>query len=197
MRALKITLFIIAVLLLVALEIHLLDRPNDTTRERAPEASGRYAYQDGTMQDRQTRLTWIRCSAGQKQEGDECTGKPGRYAWNEARAYCAQLATAGHKDWRLPTRDELRSVINCRPSALDQCDAHARLDEEGRQRCRLRVRGADAYWSSSGPARCYSARGKSRSCAGIVRFYRVDCGYSGDWGLQYVENRNRVRCVRP
>ena len=37
---------------------------------------------------------------------------PGTYSWQDALAYCEDLALAGHSDWRLPTVKELDATVN-------------------------------------------------------------------------------------
>ena len=35
-------------------------------------------------------------------------------SWNDAKAYCSNLNEGGHKDWRLPNIDEVKSLVrNC------------------------------------------------------------------------------------
>lgn len=61
--------------------------------------------------------------------GDECPGghtplewgptAPRRMTWQEAMDWCAALREGGHDDWRLPTIQELTSVIDytrCNPA---------------------------------------------------------------------------------
>ncbi len=35
------------------------------------------------------------------------------YNWDAANAYCVKLHLDGHSDWRLPTKDELKSLVVC------------------------------------------------------------------------------------
>jgi hypothetical protein len=35
------------------------------------------------------------------------------YNWDQASIYCANLHLGGHDDWRLPTKDELKSLVVC------------------------------------------------------------------------------------
>jgi hypothetical protein len=55
---------------------------------------------DGIVTDTVTGLVW------QEPTPDNT------YTWQEARCYCAALTTAGHRDWRLPSRIELISLID-------------------------------------------------------------------------------------
>lgn len=65
---------------------------------------------DGTVTDKVTGLMWSRCALGQIWTGSTCHGKATRYKWNTAKA---QTSTrAGYKDWRLPTANELSTLID-------------------------------------------------------------------------------------
>ena len=60
---------------------------------------------DGTVTDAYTNLMWQ-----QAVPSDDLT-------WEQALSYCADLALAGYTDWRLPTINELRSLVDyCRHS---------------------------------------------------------------------------------
>jgi hypothetical protein len=54
---------------------------------------------DGTVRDASTGLTWQQAVA------------PQRLSWQAAKTCCAQLALAGG-GWRLPTLEELRSIVD-------------------------------------------------------------------------------------
>jgi hypothetical protein len=68
---------------------------------------------DGTVTDRRSRLTWVRCSAMQTESGKGCTGAAGTFTWDQARAYAAGVNQAGvyfFNDWRLPSLRELATM---------------------------------------------------------------------------------------
>ena len=70
------------------------------------------AHQDGTVSDNNTGLTWMRCSMGQTWDSgsSSCTGTAGSYTWDQAMALTSDFA--GHHDWRLPTIQELQSIVD-------------------------------------------------------------------------------------
>jgi hypothetical protein len=55
---------------------------------------------DGTITDNATGLMW------QKEKA------PGSYTWQQAKNYCDNLTLAGKNDWRLPTKNELQSIVD-------------------------------------------------------------------------------------
>jgi hypothetical protein len=74
-----------------------------TFEPRVP--TSRYEISGSQVFDKETKLTWQRCSMGQKwTEGTGCTGTPQQVSWAEAQ----KLGGA----WRLPTKDELLSLVS-------------------------------------------------------------------------------------
>ena len=55
---------------------------------------------DGTILDIKTNFLW------QQSPSDK------RFTWEKANEYCKSLTLAGYNDWRLPTIDELKVLIN-------------------------------------------------------------------------------------
>lgn len=110
-----------------------------------PVPSSRYRLQGAQVLDTRTGLTWLRCSHGQTWTGKTCSGKAKAMTTREsvaaAVAFNAGPAAArlGAASWRLPTQDELLSLVasHCSDPAIN-----------------VKVfpgTASDAYWTSSSP----------------------------------------------
>lgn len=66
---------------------------------------------DGTATNIRTKLTWKRCYEGQSWTGSSCAGAPKGYTWEDAKKLKSNFAEKN--DWRLPTLDELHSIVYC------------------------------------------------------------------------------------
>ena len=78
--------------------------------------SGRYRdLGDGTLLDTRTGLQWMRCALGQRWNGQTCAGEAREWTWyklnDQVRGINQQGGYAGHTDWRVPTIDELKTLI--------------------------------------------------------------------------------------
>lgn len=110
-----------------------------------------------TWTDPETSLEWQMVS-------------PGQMTWHEACGYAASLLLAGREDWRLPTVQELESL-------LDRTRYRPVMREE------VPFRDEKSYWSST----TFTDRTNN---AWIVM-------YDGAYVLSYPKgNRYHVRCVR-
>ncbi|HKL49935.1 MAG TPA: DUF1566 domain-containing protein [Wenzhouxiangellaceae bacterium] len=74
---------------------------------------------DGVVQHGRTGLQWSRCAIGQRFNAGGCDGAATVFFWDEARDAVDQLNATGelggYTDWRLPTVEELRSIVEeCR-----------------------------------------------------------------------------------
>ncbi|MFY0663400.1 MAG: DUF1566 domain-containing protein [Natronospirillum sp.] len=79
--------------------------------------TSRYVPQGATVIDRESGLQWMRCNFGQQWNGSGCAGVPTTYRWQDARTAAVQLnrdgGYEGYSDWRLPTLDELLTLVYC------------------------------------------------------------------------------------
>ena len=100
--------------------ISLPDGLRKNIRDRDPAFQARNAEQakrytingDGTVTDTKTSLMWKQCSEGQS--GDSCSGEADKYMWDDAMSkFRSGVSFAGHSDWRMPTKEELRSLVYC------------------------------------------------------------------------------------
>jgi len=87
----------------------------------------------GLVTDKQTSLTWMRCSLGADWENGKCENMPSRFEWKEAQKAIDNLNAkggfGGYKDWRLPTAAELITLVNtqCFHPAVD---SHTFMDTQ-------------------------------------------------------------------
>jgi hypothetical protein len=78
--------------------------------------TSRYQIHGGEVYDQKTDLTWQRCSVGQHwKEGTGCVGVIKQMSWDDAK-------TQAGNGWRLPTRDELTTLIapTCSKPAINE-----------------------------------------------------------------------------
>lgn len=75
--------------------------------------------------DNSTGLMWMRCPLGQKWKNNQCVGDPIHGDLPALKAKAADFTYNGHGDWRLPTMDELISIVNCSGSKIDNFDSES------------------------------------------------------------------------
>jgi hypothetical protein len=67
--------------------------------------TSRYEIKGDQVFDTETKLTWQRCSLGQQwKDGAGCAGTPRELTWQQARRQSGA--------WRLPTKDELLTLMS-------------------------------------------------------------------------------------
>lgn len=80
---------------------------------------------DGIAVDRQSGLMWMRCAFGQQWTAGRCEHNAETFNWKEAQMeivrFNEQGGAYGYTDWRLPTIEELQSLVlpGCEEPALD------------------------------------------------------------------------------
>jgi hypothetical protein len=146
---------------------------------------------DGLVKDTKTGLMWMRCSLGQTWNGKTCEGKALGYTWDNAMKqadYANQEKREGYDDWRVPTYDELKTLVYCRsglPKKMN--DTNKKCDSDyAKPTIKSEVflkTPSDWFWSSSPNA-------DNSSDA-----WFVDFNNDNDYG-DLKDNNNFVRLVR-
>lgn len=72
-----------------------------------------YVTNEGLVIDRDNNVMWMRCSIGQMWSGNTCSGMATKLTKEEAQKVAQAQSYGGYSDWRLPTADELESLIHC------------------------------------------------------------------------------------
>ena len=83
-----------------------------TVELEAAKALGYVDNGNGTVTDTRTGLMWKQYLEGQS--GADCEGTVGKFNWDTAMKIPQTLnqhGFAGYHDWRIPTRDELESLV--------------------------------------------------------------------------------------
>jgi len=86
------------------------------SQQSSSTPGSRYEIKGGEVYDKVTRLTWQRCSVGQHWRQElGCVGVIRQMTWQEAMGQAAD-------GWRLPTVDELKTLIasNCSSPAINE-----------------------------------------------------------------------------
>jgi len=103
---------------------------------------------DGTITDTKTSLMW------------EQAPSSGRMTWSQAAGYAKNLRLTGYKDWRLPSINELKVLLNISKGDGDtenESNRHTYLMEHGFKNIQI-----NEYWSSSavdgGPQNAWDVR---------------------------------------
>ena len=137
---------------------------------------------DGTITDTKTGLMWKRCSEGLS--GENCEeGEIEKYTWYDAVKRFKNIEYAGYTDWRLPTIDELKTLLYCSEGKDKEGDCNDGFEYPTINQQAFPNTEAWLYWSGS-PYAYYS------DFAWYVSFY---------YGYSYANARNYsypVRLVR-
>ncbi|MBL4660917.1 MAG: DUF1566 domain-containing protein, partial [Alcanivoracaceae bacterium] len=84
---------------------------------------------EGTVIDKERNLMWMRCSLGQtwNNRRRKCSGHATKHTFDEAQAQAENSSYAGYKDWRVPTIEELVTLVYC-STGKPKIDRRGRLD---------------------------------------------------------------------
>jgi len=90
------------------------------------QAIGKFvAASDGTAMDTETGLMWCRFALGQTWRVDNVIEPAKHFTWQAAleaaRDFNRQGGFAGHQDWRVPSINELKTLIDNRPPKNGGC----------------------------------------------------------------------------
>lgn len=131
------------------------------------------SVQEGTIiHDNTTGLDWMRCPVGMEWDGDMCQGSASRYSLRKFE----QLAVLTGDDWRLPTIEELNSIVEkCRKKPAINLNIFPNTPE-------------GFFWSSSQPASMFDDDLPSKQ-QGVLFLY-------GSEGKKVVHEQHYARFVR-
>jgi Tfp pilus assembly protein PilF/uncharacterized protein YecT (DUF1311 family) len=100
---------------LAVLEISNNNQISEQTKpEEVWQTIDRYQVKGGLVKDTKTGLMWMRCTFGQDWDGSTCQGKPIEYNWGKMIEVVDSLNYENYDDWRVPTIDELKTLVYCR-----------------------------------------------------------------------------------
>lgn len=166
--------------------------------------------QNAVWIDSRTGLMWSRISIGQQWQNGEAVGDATEMNWDDAREACKQFHLAGFDDWRLPTIEELETIMiednsgyNAPAGMLYQPILN-QLDRFGK------------YWSASPFAISnyvdlawhgnfgvssiwggnFGSGGLRGGSSGVGGFWSRNFGYRKNKGFSNKDDNNHVRAVR-
>jgi len=161
--------------------------------ETQKEESKTEAAVSGTWTDLKSKLMWQNPATGKIMD------------WKTAKQYCRNLDSDGHKDWRLPTIGELRSLVRGCPSTVaggacgvtDTCLSESKCWGEGTcWSCSGKNGPAEGcYWPDEMKGTCgwywSSSAVEARGLAAWLVYFA-----SGSVPFTFVSFDGHVRCVR-
>jgi hypothetical protein len=93
----------------------------DPQREASTPTSQFRVDREQTVSDKKTNLMWQRCLHGQRYNNGHCQGDAETLTWQESLDSTKTVEHAGYTDWRLPSREEIVSIVEkrCKMPAIN------------------------------------------------------------------------------
>ena len=90
-------------------------------REASTPTSQFRVDREQTVSDKKTNLMWQRCLHGQRYNNGHCQGDAETLTWQESLDSTKTVEHAGYTDWRLPSREEIVSIVEkrCKMPAIN------------------------------------------------------------------------------
>ncbi len=110
---------------------------------------------DGTLTDVRTGLQWMRCSVGQSWNEGRCRGEAESYSYGKAQLEgSAKNGKKGGAAWRVPSRDELLTLVVCSSGQPSYWNKTGKRCEGDYQKPTINTEAfpetlAKTFWSSS------------------------------------------------
>jgi hypothetical protein len=141
---------------------------------------------NGTVSFKSNGLMWQKCSVGQTWNGETCIGEDKKMSWDDAMKLSNSFA--GYDDWRLPTKEELMTLVYCSDGRYTKqgfiiCENYLSVNQPTINLNYFPNTHNDWYWSSSS----YT---NNASNAWLINFIYGESNYG------YKSGNNFVRLVR-
>ncbi|MBI3772141.1 MAG: DUF1566 domain-containing protein [Gammaproteobacteria bacterium] len=105
------------ILMLSVVSLSQADQECDASKPESTPTSRFKDNNDGTVTDKTTNRTWLRCALGMEWKEGSCIGQTQEYTYGGAESAIDvqnKMRVAGRSDWRIPTVDELSGIVEKR-----------------------------------------------------------------------------------
>jgi len=173
------------------------NQPSPMVKENAPSGT----IKAGEDLEKRTQPYWVDPASGLTWENPPSEEERDRHS---ATAYCQNLDLGGFKDWRLPTIDELRTLIRGCPATQDggtcnveeeNCKSISCRDMSCRGCPRIEVPANKCFWPKVIEGECINYRSSTKLSTYGRLYWFVDF-YLGEVFFERLPGDHNVRCVR-